>query len=954
MACFSIVTLQPDGYGHVSAFLDIKLLLYYSLLDLGHQVSLATNHFPEGATPIVFGAHLIGPQFAIDLPGDSLLFNTEQLALEDSPWTQRMLALASRHLIWDYSTSNEKLIREAVPTSAVQRVRLGFHRELRRVERDASPSEGFLFYGAITPLREQILARIRLSDRLKVAAYFGVYGWQRDGLLRRCRGVINIHSAPVRILEWVRLLPLLANAVPCLALLSPESCWDDDQAAYLLSVPEDDPTPALESFYASPQLLATHAASMQQRFEEKEDQIAFTQDVLDRSLSSGFVPASGPQVAPAWRVPSCLRDPDELWYRHTYYWIGDPRTVAEYHRQEGCFRQYHPDANFRHVLRDPLVLTGRSGRTRTRSRSCQIAVVLHFHGEHKARLFFASYGRWLADRADFYVTSTNGMTTAALLSLAQDYGISNFLVREIENRGRDIPSKYIVFSEVLADYDLCLFSHGKESDICWFHDHNDLLAGSPERIDAIVDLFADDPGLGLVFPDYLSALLPLIGWGGMRRRIDALLRPHGWDTSDVDLLEFPAGGFFWARPAALAAIHALGLRLSDLPAEPLPNDNTLLHAIERLPCLSCERAGLRWERISRQVGEDSVVQGQHSGSAGPGDAPAAPLASNPGLAELRPGSPPAHPFAVEGAEPSLPWPDLSALALSLGEDREGLSLLHFHHYDASGYLPLAWRELLQVMADRGLRLLISTSSGFDQEALDFIARNQVLVVRRPNRGRCLAAFRDTALLSGHLLASGVRLDRLILLNDSLLPLRAAADCAENLEQLMAISDADAPVLAGFTDSFERGYHLQSFGLVANAALIRDVGWSLFWSCLDLDSDLDKHDLVGVAEIGLSEAMASIGVELRPLYPLLGRLMLAEESSADLSPYPNMSLETLNPSLYLDRTLRRQGWCFVKKMRLFEQPLSLAALQDILAGLDPGLRERLRADLIGLMRGRQVA
>jgi hypothetical protein len=53
MACFALITLQPPGYPHVAAFTEIRLLLFYSLSDLGHDVVLATNRFPEGATPIV-------------------------------------------------------------------------------------------------------------------------------------------------------------------------------------------------------------------------------------------------------------------------------------------------------------------------------------------------------------------------------------------------------------------------------------------------------------------------------------------------------------------------------------------------------------------------------------------------------------------------------------------------------------------------------------------------------------------------------------------------------------------------------------------------------------------------------------------------------------------------------------------------------------------------------------
>ena len=184
-------------------------------------------------------------------------------------------------------------------------------------------------------------------------------------------------------------------------------------------------------------------------------------------------------------------------------------------------------------------------------------------------------------------------------TLAQEYAIEAMQVRVLPNIGRDLPSKYIVFNSELQDYDLCLFSHGEESDGQWSHDHNTLLCGSAARVAAIQGLFAREAGLGLLYPDYLSSLLRFIGWGNMRPMVDSLLAPFGCDTSGVELLEFPAGGFFWARPAALLPMHSLGLTLEGLPTEPLPVSDTLLHALERMPCLSCELMGLRWEKISR-------------------------------------------------------------------------------------------------------------------------------------------------------------------------------------------------------------------------------------------------------------------------------------------------------------------------------------------------------------------
>jgi lipopolysaccharide biosynthesis protein len=52
---------------------------------------------------------------------------------------------------------------------------------------------------------------------------------------------------------------------------------------------------------------------------------------------------------------------------------------------------------------------------------------------------------------------------------------------------------------------------------------------------------------------------------------------------------------FWARPEALAPLLRLGLTWDAYPREPLHNDGTILHALERLLALVAEEAGYHYE-----------------------------------------------------------------------------------------------------------------------------------------------------------------------------------------------------------------------------------------------------------------------------------------------------------------------------------------------------------------------
>lgn len=948
MAAFAIVILQPTGYQHAAAFAEIRLLLFHSLRALGHEVVLATNRFPEGMSAIVFGAHLISDTFPVELPQGCIIFNTEQLMGDQPTWSQRILGLAEHHQIWDYASANLRFLRQVSGDLGCHRLRLGYLRELERVPDRRNDREGFIFYGSITPLRREILSRIRLSDRLRVQSFFGVYGWHRDHLLARSRAVLNVHSHSVRLLEWPRILTLVANGIPCIALLHPQTVAEDRQLGYVLAADEAEPTPDLEDWFCSPDVLVAHASTVRERLIEEEPQVAFTRQLLDEALACGFVPAPGPAPDPGWKRCADQRDPDVQWYQHVYHFSSfDPRSLVDYHRQEGVFRQYHPDPGFARHFRPPIALPLDSPRAVEPALRC--AVVLHIHSELKAHLFFANFGCHLVTRADFFVTTASPIVASVLRSIAMDYGASLEVVL-IENRGRDIPSKYIIFNEVLRAYDLCLFSHGKESDLQWFHDHNDLLSGSPGRVNAVLDLFAREADLGLLFPDYLSAYLPNIGWGSMRPQVDQLLARFGLSTAEVALLEFPAGGFFWARPEALGLLQRLDLVMADLPEEPLPLDHTLLHALERMPCLSCEFLGYRWEKLARQPAPLPAPPPRAGDWGSPLPANRLLLAPSD-LPPIRKASSPAQLLDVTVPMEDGGIPDLGVCRQILQDATGPIRFVHLHHYDRCGYLALLWREFLKALIEAGFLPFLTSCSGFDADARNFLAEHSIAAVRRPNRGRCIGAFRDTALLCHELICNGVPIEQLILLNDSVLPLAPRSASLDNLRSLLALTEADAPVMAGFTDSYERGAHLQSYALAVNRGLLLDVSWPLFWA--SLDADLPKVDLVMVGEVGLSTALRSVGVKLRALYPLVGRLMRNPHFSNRIQAYPELVVGRVNPSLFLADLLRAEGFAFVKKLALFALPAGLPLMQACLDGVEPDLLPLIAEDFDRLLIARAM-
>jgi hypothetical protein len=310
---------------------------------------------------------------------------------------------------------------------------------------------------------------------------------------------------------------------------------------------------------------------------------------------------------------------------------------------------------------------------------------------------------------------------------------------------------------------------------------------------------------------------------------------------------------------------------------------------------------------------------------------------------------------VEQSARADPTPDLALLAAALRALPSPVALVHLHHYDALGYLPQLWRQLLAELVRRGHGVVLSTCSGFDKEALDFLAvQKGILCQRRSNQGRCIGAYRDTALVVARLAAEGVVFRRLLLINDSILPLSDAAMAV--LEELMALAaEAPSAALAGLTDSYERGYHLQSYGLCANAGLLGHPAWQTFWN--SLDQGLSKQQLIDNGEIGLSHALAKAGVPLLPLYPLVGRLLPLPRVRDDLASLGDYPLNRINPSLFLWQALREEGFPFAKKIMLFGLPTRLGGpmgAHQLLAGLPPSERAVLAKDLHHLLLGRVAA
>lgn len=231
------------------------------------------------------------------------------------------------------------------------------------------------------------------------------------------------------------------------------------------------------------------------------------------------------------------------------------------------------------------------------------AVHLHLHYPELARHFAEAFAPW-QERFDFFVSLTD---EDAAQDVAVDFGdFRSVRFGVFPNRGRNFgPLLCGEFVEALRGYDLIGHFHGKKSEHgdagggfggSWREFILETLVGRRgEVLPFVLDCFVNDPHLGLLFPEDRH----LVGWGANREHARELLARLGLGTEAPAYLRFPLGGMFWARRAVLEPLWALGLRLEDLPAEPLPYDGTLLHALERIVPLLAAHAGHGWATVHR-------------------------------------------------------------------------------------------------------------------------------------------------------------------------------------------------------------------------------------------------------------------------------------------------------------------------------------------------------------------
>ena len=173
-----------------------------------------------------------------------------------------------------------------------------------------------------------------------------------------------------------------------------------------------------------------------------------------------------------------------------------------------------------------------------------------------------------------------------------------------------------------------------------------------------------------------------------------------------------------------------------------------------------------------------------------------------------------------------------------------------------------------------------------------------------------------------------------------------------MERLTTNATEQAPELTGLTDSIETdAYHLQTYCIAANHALLTDPSWEQFWQ--QFNPFGSKDDLIQRGEIGLSQWLIKHDVSLQPSYSLTAMLLNSTDLRSELDCHGLDHPNSINPTLMGWKTLLKQGFPLIKKHLLFDPPKVLSGpipLSELADQLNTS-NKQLEQDLNRLLQSR---
>ena len=234
----------------------------------------------------------------------------------------------------------------------------------------------------------------------------------------------------------------------------------------------------------------------------------------------------------------------------------------------------------------------------------KIAMLIHIFRTDMAEEL-AQYASYMPKGTDVYVTTDTDGKAAEIRRVFGMKGIERLKVLQVENRGRDVSSKLVAMKDHILSYDYVCCIHDKKTPHlrpqsvgesfgykCFRN-----IAPSAEYVLNVIRLFEDHPKLGIAVPPEPNhgGFFTTLGmeWVGNFETTQKLAADLGLNVPMDEEKEpvAPFGSFFWFRPASMKKLYEKDWKYTDFPKEPIGDDATILHAVERIYPFVAQDAG---------------------------------------------------------------------------------------------------------------------------------------------------------------------------------------------------------------------------------------------------------------------------------------------------------------------------------------------------------------------------
>lgn len=234
----------------------------------------------------------------------------------------------------------------------------------------------------------------------------------------------------------------------------------------------------------------------------------------------------------------------------------------------------------------------------------KVALIMHVYFEDLIPecVYYASM---MPTYADIYITTNTDEKKRAIENSFTIVQCNKLDVRVVPNRGRDVGPFLVESREYINDYDIICHTHDKKVGQLkpgtvgqsFSHRCFENVLRSQEQVINILQTFADNPRLGILMPpppNHGAYFITLgMEWGLNYENTCRLAEKLGIHVNMDEKKEpiAPLGSVFWARTDALKKVFDYPWTYEELPEEPIDDDGTILHAVERIYSYSAQSCG---------------------------------------------------------------------------------------------------------------------------------------------------------------------------------------------------------------------------------------------------------------------------------------------------------------------------------------------------------------------------